>query len=170
MAEMADKHPEYEFGKHKGYGTKLHYEKLHEHGPSEIHRVSFLKKLLNKDDKPGTLHRGLLGEALALEHLIEKEYIHVADRFRSKFGEIDLIVKNHEFVVFVEVKLRKNSNFAHAREYVGKDKQWKITATANLWLASHKNELQPRFDVIEIYAPNGENDMFPEIIHLENAF
>jgi len=113
--------------------------------------------------------RGKWGEAVALDYLKKKNYYAVAQGYRSRFGEIDLIVKDREFIVFVEVKLRKNSKFAHAREYVGKDKQWKITATANLWLASHKNELQPRFDVIEIYAPNGENDMSPEIIHLENA-
>lgn len=44
MAEMAVKYPQYSFEKHKGYGTKLHYEKLREFGISEIHRASFLKK------------------------------------------------------------------------------------------------------------------------------
>lgn len=43
MLEMDEKYPEYQFAKHKGYGTKLHYEKLGEFGPSEIHRMSFLK-------------------------------------------------------------------------------------------------------------------------------
>ena len=45
MLEMAEKYPQYHFEKHKGYGTKLHYEALREHGPSEIHRLSFLKKM-----------------------------------------------------------------------------------------------------------------------------
>lgn len=45
MLEMAEKYPQYHFDKHKGYGTKLHYEALREHGPSEIHRLSFLKKM-----------------------------------------------------------------------------------------------------------------------------
>lgn len=44
MLEMADKYPQYQFEKHKGYGTKLHYEMLDEYGASEIHRMSFLKK------------------------------------------------------------------------------------------------------------------------------
>lgn len=43
MLEMDKKYPEYQFAKHKGYGTKLHYEMLTEYGPSEIHRMSFLK-------------------------------------------------------------------------------------------------------------------------------
>lgn len=45
MLEMAEKYPQYDFEKHKGYGTKLHYEKLAEFGPSPIHRMTFLKKL-----------------------------------------------------------------------------------------------------------------------------
>lgn len=43
MLEMAKKYPEYQFEKHKGYGTKLHYQMLDEYGPSEIHRQTFLK-------------------------------------------------------------------------------------------------------------------------------
>ena len=44
MLEMAEKYPEYQFEVHKGYGTKKHYEALTAHGPSPIHRMSFLKK------------------------------------------------------------------------------------------------------------------------------
>ena len=43
--EVAEKYPLWQFEKHKGYGTKLHYDALREHGPSPIHRMSFLKKL-----------------------------------------------------------------------------------------------------------------------------
>lgn len=45
MTEIAEQYPEYEFPKHKGYGTKLHYEKIMEHGISPVHRRSFLKKI-----------------------------------------------------------------------------------------------------------------------------
>ena len=45
MKEIAEKYPQYAFEKHKGYPTKLHYERLREHGPSPIHRLTFLKKL-----------------------------------------------------------------------------------------------------------------------------
>ena len=44
MLQMAEKYPNYAFEKHKGYGTKLHYERLREFGPCEIHRSTFLKK------------------------------------------------------------------------------------------------------------------------------
>lgn len=45
MVEIAEQYPQYEFPKHKGYGTKLHYEKIMEHGISPVHRRSFLKKI-----------------------------------------------------------------------------------------------------------------------------
>ena len=45
MLEKAEEYPQYQFEKHKGYGTKLHYEMLKEYGPSPIHRMTFLKKL-----------------------------------------------------------------------------------------------------------------------------
>lgn len=48
MLEMAKKYPEYQFEKHKGYGTKLHYEMIDKYGICEIHRKTFLKKVLNK--------------------------------------------------------------------------------------------------------------------------
>lgn len=48
MLELAEKYPEYQFEKHKGYGTKLHYQALKEHGLSPVHRPSFLKNLGEK--------------------------------------------------------------------------------------------------------------------------
>ena len=50
MLTMAEKYPQYKFEKHKGYGTKLHYEMLDEYGPSEIHRKSFLKTWYAKNE------------------------------------------------------------------------------------------------------------------------
>lgn len=47
MLEMAKQYPQYKFEKHKGYGTKLHYEMLREYGISPIHRRTFLKKFLS---------------------------------------------------------------------------------------------------------------------------
>lgn len=45
MMKLSEKYPQYQFEKHKGYGTKLHYEMLEKHGISEVHRRTFLKKL-----------------------------------------------------------------------------------------------------------------------------
>ena len=114
--------------------------------------------------------RGKWGEEIALEYLKNKGYTIAATGFRSRFGEIDIIAKSKEYLIFVEVKTRKSSTFAHAREFVSRDKQRKMISTANYWLMKHPTKLQPRFDVIEIYAKQGELTVFPEINHIENAF
>ena len=124
----------------------------------------------DKETTMNTIQHGKWGEEVALEHLIGRGYYLVARGVRSRFGEIDLIVKDKNYIVFVEVKTRKNSNFAHAREYVGKGKQRKIIATASYWLSKRSYKLQPRFDVIEVYAPDGAETKDPEIIHIDNAF
>ena len=49
MLQKAEEYPQYQFEKHKGYGTKLHYEMLEEHGISDCHRRSFLKKIIGED-------------------------------------------------------------------------------------------------------------------------
>jgi len=114
--------------------------------------------------------RGKWGEEIALEYLKTKGYIIEATGFRSRFGEIDIIAKSKEYLIFVEVKTRKNANFAHAREFVSREKQRKLISTAHYWLLKRSTMLQPRFDVIEIYAENGEQTVAPEINHIENAF
>lgn len=113
---------------------------------------------------------GAWGEARAAEYLRKKRYEIVASGYRSRFGEIDLIVRNRRFLVFVEVKLRKSANFARAVEYVDHKKQERIKTTAAIYLSQNPTELQPRFDVIEVYAPQGIDTLRPEINHLEDAF
>ena len=113
---------------------------------------------------------GPWGEALAAEYLKKKRYRIVACNYKCRFGEIDLIARTRKEIVFVEVKLRKASDYVQAREYVGWQKQNRIRTTAAVWLQTNPTELQPRFNVIEIYAPQGMQTESPEIIHLEDAF
>ena len=113
---------------------------------------------------------GSWGEALAAEYLRNKRYKIVAAGYRSRFGEIDLIAQDRKNLVFVEVKLRKSANFAAAREYVNRAKQDRIRMTASMYLSDHPTALQPRFDVVEIYAPEGIKTSEPVIEHLEGAF
>ena len=113
---------------------------------------------------------GAWGEALAAEYLRKKRYQIVAANCRTRIGEFDLIATNRQYLIFVAVKLRKNADFAMAREFVDYRKQAKIRSTAQLYLAYHPTRLQPRFDVIEIYAPEGMETRNPVINHLEDAF
>lgn len=113
---------------------------------------------------------GAWGEVTAAEYLRKKRYTVVASGFRSRYGEIDLIVCNKKVLVFVEVKLRKTSDFAAPSEFVDTFKQRKLRTTAEYYLSIHPTELQTRFDVIEILAPEGYDTAKPVIRHLEDAF
>ena len=113
---------------------------------------------------------GSWGEALAADYLRKKHYQIIAVGFHSRFGEIDLIAKDRKNLIFVEVKLRKNADFAAAREYVNRSKQDRIRATASVYLSRNPTNLQPRFDVVEIYAPEGMETKTPVIEHMEDAF
>ena len=113
---------------------------------------------------------GAWGEALAAEYLRKKRYKILAVGYSCRFGEIDLIVSDRRFLVFVEVKLRKTADFAKALEYVDRRKQDRLRATASVYLSQNPTRLQPRFDVIEIYAPEGTATVRPEIRHMEDAF
>lgn len=113
---------------------------------------------------------GRWGEALAADHLRRAGYQLLAANWRSRFGEIDLIAADRESLCFVEVKLRKSAAFGGAGEFVDRRKQDKLRLTAELYLSQHPTRLQPRFDVIEIYAPQGADTKAPRVRHIENAF
>ena len=113
---------------------------------------------------------GAWGEALAAAYLQKKRYNLLASGYRCRYGEIDLIVSNKKFLVFVEVKLRKSDKFASAMEFVDYHKQNRLRTTAEFYLSQFPTDLQPRFDVIEIYAPDGTETKRPKINHLEDAF
>ena len=113
---------------------------------------------------------GAWGEERAAKYLRGKGYTIVERNFRCRSGEIDIIARRGDIIAFVEVKLRRDADFAEAREFVTAAKQRRVIMTAGYWLTSHQTELQPRFDVIEIYAPEGEGTIKPEIRHLEDAF
>lgn len=113
---------------------------------------------------------GAWGEAVAAEYLQKKHFKVVAANYRCRYGEIDLIVCNKQYLVFVEVKLRKTDHFAQALEHVDIRKQNKLRTTAEMFLSQYETVLQPRFDVVEIYAPEGAATKKPAINHLEDAF
>lgn len=113
---------------------------------------------------------GAWGEALAAEYLKKKKYRILAAGYRSRFGEIDLVACDKKYLVFVEVKTRKSDRFAQAKEFVDFRKQNRLKTTAAVYLDQNPTQLQPRFDVIEIYASEGCETKNPLINHLEDAF
>ena len=99
-----------------------------------------------------------------------KRYRLIAQNYRVRGGEIDLIAEHRGFLVFVEVKTRQDASHGEAREFVNYRKQERLRLAAAHWLMTHETEKQPRFDVIEVYAPEGTATKRPVILHLENAF
>ncbi|MGN0114860.1 MAG: YraN family protein [Acutalibacteraceae bacterium] len=118
----------------------------------------------------GTKSIGNSGEDLAARYLESKGYDIIARNFHSRYGEIDIIAKNAEYIAYVEVKTRSINSYGLPREAVTLQKQQKIIKTAYVFEAQHPYDLQPRFDVIEIYT-TGKNEFAPrKLTHIKGAF
>ena len=113
---------------------------------------------------------GRWGEERAAQYLSRRGYTITGMNYRCRMGEIDVIAENRKYVVFCEVKLRKSAAFAEAREFVTAAKQDRLRAAASMWLSQNGTDRQPRFDIIEIYAPNGADEKSCTLNHIENAF
>lgn len=113
---------------------------------------------------------GQWGEDRTAEWLQARGWRIVARNFRCRMGEIDLIAENGKYLAFVEVKLRKDGRYGAACEAVTLSKQRKLRVTAEFYLTRHPTALQPRFDVAEVYAPQGVRTENPDIYYIENAF
>ena len=120
---------------------------------------------------PDRAELGALGERLAAKYLEKKGYRILERNFRCRMGEIDLIALRGSDLVFTEVKLRKDTTHGEAREFVTVSKQRKLLLTAEYYLSARPwaQDLQARFDVIEVYAPQGTEENCT-ICQLENAF
>ncbi len=110
---------------------------------------------------------GKLAEIKACEYLKKKKYKLLDVNYSTRFGEIDLIMQKKNFICFIEVKMRNEKSIASPAEFVDYNKQKKIITTAKIYLANNNINLQPRFDVVEVYT---ENNNIKSIKHLENAF
>ncbi len=113
---------------------------------------------------------GRWGEAQAAEYLRKKRYTIRSMNYRCRFGELDIVAEDRKYIVFVEVKLRKSPRFAEAAAFVTAKKQERLRAAAQIYLGACETKKQPRFDVVEIYAPAGPDPEKIRINHLENVF
>lgn len=107
--------------------------------------------------------KGNNAEKMAIDFLIKNDYIILETNYQTRFGEIDIIAKQKTYVIFIEVKYRKNIKKGYPREAVSLTKQNKIKMVALEYI--YKNNLNNTdflFDVIEILDKN--------ITHIKNAF
>lgn len=119
-------------------------------------------KVYRMKEKARTI--GANAEKQAAEYLLNKGYIVLEKNYCIRGGEIDLIAQEKDYLVFVEVKARKDDSHGRAAEAVDQRKIRRISKTALHYISQNSaaSNMNCRFDVIEIYGD--------EIIHIENAF
>ena len=112
--------------------------------------------------------RGQWAEEVAARYLAENGLVCRERNFRSRYGEIDLVMEDGEVLVFVEVRSRGGSGFMDPAESVDRTKRRRIVRTADTWLRRRKRGPLPacRFDVVAV---TGEPEA-PEIRWLRGAF
>ena len=127
-----------------------------------------LKAWLNRKEKPEHLRRGELGERAARKHLQKLGLKYLAANFRSERGEIDLIFRDNDCLVFVEVKARSSEDWTRPAAAVDARKRRLLSQCGLDYLRLIKNpEVKIRFDIVEVLLTNGE---VREVRHLPNTF
>ncbi len=119
-------------------------------------------------EKQGNRSVGERGEAIAEAYLHGAGFTILEKNYRSKTGEIDIVARDGDSLVFVEVKARRNLLYGPPQLAVTPFKQRQISRTALTWMA-HRKKLNAiaRFDVIAILLLDHE---VPQIEHIRNAF
>ncbi len=109
---------------------------------------------------------GKKGEIIASQYLKNKGYKIIKTNYKNPLGEIDIIAKQGDYIVFVEVKTRTSRAFGDPLEAVNETKQMKIRQVATLYLKQlNRLDTPCRFDVISVLGQTEE-----EIRHIINAF
>lgn len=109
---------------------------------------------------------GDAGERTA-ERYLKKQKYHILERnYRTRFGEIDLIAEKGEYLVFVEVKYRKNDASGQPAEYVTHTKRQRLIRAAKQYMKEHSTDQPVRFDVVSVL---GELKS-PKVELIQNAF
>lgn len=112
---------------------------------------------------------GNFGEDLALNYLKNKGYLTLKRNFRNRYGEIDLICKKNDLIIFIEVKSRYNSCYGSPSEAVTYSKQKQIIKLCTFFITLNKlYEYNCRFDVVEVIFNNSNNSYL--INHITDAF
>ena len=111
---------------------------------------------------------GKIAEDIALNYLKQNKLKYIERNFRSSFGEIDLILKDKNTLVYIEVRYRNNNNFMGALETIDRRKCERIIATSQYYQQCNRNavNMDTRFDVVVI---NGDLNN-PNIEWIKNAF
>lgn len=127
-----------------------------------------IKQWLNKREVPLHLKHGELGERAAKKHLKQRGLKYLTANFRSERGEIDLVFRDDECLVFVEVKTRSSEDWTRPAAAVDKRKRRLLCQTALDYLRLLKNPpVKIRFDIVEVLL---SESAVQEVRHLPNTF
>lgn len=158
MEAYEDVYPGYGFAANKGYGSAEHIEGIKKLGITPLHRKTFVKNFLPQDGET-TTDKGNRGEALAAQQMEKMGYEILERNFHALKGEIDIIAKKGTYIVFTEVKYRKNEEMGSPAEAVNHWKQQHIIRAAKAYIAQNCLEqlgYDFRFDVAEVLTSEGK--------------
>ena len=132
-------------------------------------------KFLKKGKTTSTKDVGDFGELSAAKFLKKCGYRIVERNYVATGKEIDIIAQNKDFLVFCEVKTRKTNEalikkYGRPRDAVNKEKQLHISSAARFYLSRNKTAKRIRFDVIEVYLKNQDENEVLDIVHIQDAF
>lgn len=103
-----------------------------------------------KPQSPANLQAGEAAEALACRYLERQGLVLIERNYRCRAGEVDLIMRDGECLVFVEVRSRRHSGYATPAETITRAKQRRVCRAAAYYLLTHRYNAPCRFDVIAI--------------------
>ena len=130
--------------------------------------VERIRSWLSPAEKPLHLRHGELGERAAKKHLKRQGLKFLTANFRSARGEIDLVFRDDDCLVFVEVKTRSSEDWTRPAAAVNARKRRRLTQTALDYLRLLKNPpVKIRFDIVEVLLQDGA---VREVRHLPNTF
>ncbi len=109
---------------------------------------------------------GQSGESLASTHLTSLGFRILETNWRHGHDEVDIIAENEGFIVFVEVKTRKNNNYGSPEEFVTKQKQRFMIRAANAYMIKKEIDKEARFDIVAVTLNGNQND----VMHITDAF
>lgn len=133
--------------------------------------IGSLKKILERwlgKDQPKHLRHGQLGEKIARKHLRSKGLKFLTANFRTKRGEVDLVFRDADCLVFVEVKARTCELWGRPAAAVDRERRMRLTRVALDYLRLLRNPgIKVRFDIVEVLL---DNETPREVRHLPNTF
>jgi putative endonuclease len=129
---------------------------------------SLIRRSFESRRLPTHLQRGQRGEQIARAYLADAGIHCLTTNFRCRYGEIDLVCRDRDCLVFVEVKTRSQQNWGRPADAVNRKRQQRLSRAALEYLRRiDQPQVKARFDVVEVLLPN---DLLQEVRHLPNAF